>query len=464
MASHSFSGNYMILRPEEMSWWDLFSILCNRDFGHKKMVEFPVGKEENLRRRWLIFISLLGQKVLQIMAKPMLWFGSVFEMGLNILSNEVVVPERSSEMFLSVVGNLDKRVQLDKNINHGDTRYYAMLCAMASKLSYENKAVVETTVRDCWKMQLLGYYDFYNEFQRKCTTQGFMFHDKTADPDVIVIAFRGTELFDADAWCTDIDISWFELHSMGKIHGGFMKALGLLTGRGWPEEIEQDDDRPLAYYIIREKLRQLLKTNNKTKFVLTGHSLGGALAILFPAVLALHKETFLLKRLEGVYTFGQPRVGDEEFKKFMEKQLHDYGIKYLRFVYGHDLIPRLPSDDSTFLFKHFGTCIYYNSSYEGKIVEEQPYEAYKSPSAVITRILNAFWELIRSFIIPYTKGPDFSESWLLKLVRFAGLALPTLAAHNPHDYVNVTRLGSDDLYLKLQEQYSQNVSSIREST
>lgn len=66
--------------------------------------------------------------------------------------DEVVVPERSSEMFLSVVGNLDKRVQLDKNINHGDTRYCAMLCAMASKLSYENKAVVETTVRDCWKV------------------------------------------------------------------------------------------------------------------------------------------------------------------------------------------------------------------------------------------------------------------------------------------------------------------------
>lgn len=87
MASHSFSGNYMILRPEEMSWWDPFSILCNRDFGHKKMVEFPVGKEENLTPRWLIFISLLGQKVLQIMAKPMLWFGSVFEMGLNILSS-----------------------------------------------------------------------------------------------------------------------------------------------------------------------------------------------------------------------------------------------------------------------------------------------------------------------------------------------------------------------------------------
>lgn len=99
-----------------------------------------------------------------------------------------------------------------------------------------------------------------------------------------------------------------------------------------------------------------------------------------------------------------------------------------------------------------------------QIVEEQPYEDYKTPSAVITRILNAFSELIRSFVIPYTKGPDFSESWLLKLVRFAGLALPTLAAHNPHDYVNVTRLGSDDLYLKLQEQYSQNVSSIREST
>lgn len=207
------------------------------------------------------------------------------------------------------------------------------------------------------------------DFQRKFTTQGFIFHDKTADPDLVIVAFRGTELFDADAWCTDIDISWYELPGMGKIHGGFMKALGLLVNQGWRKEIEpqETDEYPVAYYIIREKLRTLLNENSRTKFILTGHSLGGALAILFPAILALHEETLLLKRLEGVYTFGQPRVGDVEFKKFMNKQMDKYDFKYLRFVYCNDIIPRLPSDDSTFLFKHFGTCLYFNSCYQGKV-------------------------------------------------------------------------------------------------
>jgi hypothetical protein len=95
--------------------------------------------------------------------------------------------------------------------------------------------------------------------------------------------------------------------------------------------------------------------------------MGGAIATLFPAVLAMHKETWLLERLEGVYTFGQPRVGDGEFKRFMESQMQKHKFKYVRFVYCNDVITRLPIDDSTFLFKHFGTCVYYNSCYYGKV-------------------------------------------------------------------------------------------------
>lgn len=195
-----------------------------------------------------------------------------------------------------------------------------------------------------------------------------MLHDINGDPDMIIVTFRGTELFDADAWCTDFDISWYEFPGIGKIHGGFMKALGLQRKSGWPKEITEDEDRPVAYYAIRSKLRKLLKDNMKTKFILTGHSLGGALAVLFTAVLALHGEEDLLQRLEGIYTFGQPRLGDAEFQNFMEGELEKYGIKYLRFVYCNDMIPRLPTDDSTFLFKHFGTCLYFNSCYRGKVI------------------------------------------------------------------------------------------------
>jgi hypothetical protein len=60
---------------------------------------------------------------------------------------------------------------------------------------------------------------------------------------------------------------------------------------------------------------------------------------------------FLQEKLRGVYTFGQPMVGHEDFAKTAGK---DFGDKLFRHVQGKDLAPRLPPR-STGPFAHFGT-------------------------------------------------------------------------------------------------------------
>ena len=60
-----------------------------------------------------------------------------------------------------------------------------------------------------------------NEFQEKNPTQAFIFHDKSKDHDTYVVVLRRTEPRDVDVWCSDVNVSWFELPSLGRIHGSF---------------------------------------------------------------------------------------------------------------------------------------------------------------------------------------------------------------------------------------------------
>lgn len=296
------------------------------------------------------------------------------------------------------------------------------------------------------------------DFQQQHSTHAFMFSDvKASDSELIVVAFRGTEPFDAAQWCTDVDFSWYEIPGVGKVHGGFVKALGLQMNRSLPKELEQSGTRPpYAYYVLRDKLREQLRRNDKARFLVTGHSLGGALAILFPAILALHEEEWLLERLEGVYTFGQPRVGNDKFGEFVEKHLRKR--RYLRYVYGNDIVPRIPYDDSALLFKHFGTCIYFNSLYRGKVTKEEPNKNYFSLWTVVPKYMNAGWELVRSFLIGCMEGPQYKEGWFLRFFRVFALVIPGLTPHAPQDYVNCTRLGSSIAGFDVIQEYNNDKS------
>ncbi|KAJ4718921.1 Lipase [Melia azedarach] len=379
--------DFLSLHPEEAGLFDVFLLLFSSDLKKRNFIESPQELEfriTELFQRWVIFVSIVTQKVLISLRTPLAKLGCAIEMWLNLLSSnggllkllinilrgKLVLPDTSSPTFTSILGNIDTRFELDPKIEPNNRRYYASLSLMAAKLAYENKPFIETTIKDLWHMESLGFEDFWNDYQKRYTTQAFMLKDTRSKPNVIVVAFRGTSPFDADDWSTDFDISWFPIASVGKVHGGFMKALGLPKDSGWLKKIDIDKsigDRPFAYYRIKQKLKELLNINKGAKFIVTGHSLGGALAILFASVLVLHEEKLLLERLEGVYTFGQPRVGDRQFGQFMTEKLKEYNGKYWRYVYSNDIVPRLPYDGRTLLFKHFGSCLYFNSFYKGKV-------------------------------------------------------------------------------------------------
>ncbi|EEF52390.1 uncharacterized LOC8278856 [Ricinus communis] len=453
----NFCYNKLLLDPKEASFFDLIYLLFSSDIKSRRFVECPEEQELiDFSNRWLIFISVLAQKIFVYIRDPLAEIGHAIETWLNLVSNNggvfllffkflkgnEVRTDRSSPSFRSLIGNLDQRVEMDKSIQPGNRKYNSALALMAAKLSYENQAFVRSIVTDHWNMEFLGFYNFWNEHQKLPSTQAFMLHDKKTDPNLIVVAFRGTDPFDANAWLIDVDLSWYELQGIGKIHRGFMQALGLQKD-GWPNEIApSSDDHLYAYYELRRVLKDILNKNGNAKFIVTGHSLGGALAILFVGVLAMHKEAWLLDRMEGVYTFGQPRVGDRQFGRFMEDKLKEYDVRYLRYVYCNDLVPRLPYDDSALLYKHFGPCLYYNSFYHGKVLREEPNKNYFNLLWVIPKNLNACWELIRSFIIPFVGGREYREGWFMKVFRLVGLLIPGLSAHSPQDYNNATRLGS----------------------
>jgi hypothetical protein len=137
----------------------------------------------------------------------------------------------------------------------------------------------------------------------------------------IIISFRGTQDFDnveedlAVELVADGDLQ-------GKVHEGFLTSFN----RIW------------------EKLLPCIDARRHRVWV-TGHSLGGALAAI-AAVRAARREG---ANVDGLFTFGQPRVGSAAYTASL-------GIDSYRWVNHLDLVPALPP---RFMgYSHFGKEFY----------------------------------------------------------------------------------------------------------
>lgn len=140
-----------------------------------------------------------------------------------------------------------------------------------------------------------------------------------ASPEAVIIAFRGTDsAYDwlvTDAW-TDLESFTDFPFDYRRVHRGFRNALGAVANK------------------IDDALKDP-KATGKPRWI-TGHSLGGALAVLLAA-----RQTLLQGHaVQGVYTFGQPRVGNWSFVRAIRKALD---TRYFRILRVGDPTPHLPS-------------------------------------------------------------------------------------------------------------------------
>lgn len=83
-----FADSYMLLKPEKAGFFDLLRVLIFRNISQRKFVESHADGDlnETLGHRWLIFISILAQRLLQLVAKPLSLFGTCVELLINLIS------------------------------------------------------------------------------------------------------------------------------------------------------------------------------------------------------------------------------------------------------------------------------------------------------------------------------------------------------------------------------------------
>ncbi len=199
--------------------------------------------------------------------------------------------------------------------------------ATCARLAYRDPAGIEAGLRR-EGFELDGQHPFFED--RETDTQGFVVGDRGK----IIVAFRGSEKKLRD-WQTNFSFArekWTKAKPLGAVHDGFADA----------------------FYRIRpqllERIEALRDRNQPVWF--TGHSLGGALAVMAATTLELHDEKV---RFAGLYTFGQPRVGDFAFARTFNRHFRN---RAWRIVNNNDVVPRVPLESMG--FSHAGQLKYFD--------------------------------------------------------------------------------------------------------
>lgn len=145
--------------------------------------------------------------------------------------------------------------------------------------------------------------------------------------DAVFVVFQGTQT--KLDWLANLIVRFKRKAEFGSYHTGFITV------------------SELSFPSVGKHLISVIKENPNRKVVLTGHSLGGAMATMYAHIL---KQKYPSVSIESLITFGQPRCGNFKFTEY----LNSLNLNYKRFVNTGDYIADVPVPFLKGLWSHAG--------------------------------------------------------------------------------------------------------------
>jgi hypothetical protein len=266
-----------------------------------------------------------------------------------------------------------------------------------SQLAYEDENEKTDSILRTWGLLRLA------SFRRPVTsvlplavTRGFVAEGR----GFVFVAFAGTDPLAAADWAIDLD----HTHNVEGVHRGFAKA----TEAAWAQ--------------ISETLAGL--GSPPRKFLITGHSLGAALAALFAQ--RMTKTMGIVP--EGIYTFGMPRIGSARFAHQFNQEL---GKRTYRLVHGDDIVARVPP--SNLGYRHVGRPLLAqrNERFNAALLSIDPTDAPQFADKIFARLEGGLAELPQKSVRTDSRGDA--------LGLLSQLLPPAIGDHLPSRYWRALR-------------------------
>lgn len=271
----------------------------------------------------------------------------------------------------------------------------ALFCAKASSAIYGSTDDPSGNELSEAALSPLGFTDFawidlQTVFQDVCAFVA-------SSPDYNLLVFRGTKIpqnWMTDLACTPARFDWIftAAPALGEIHAGFGHCLA--DG-------------------LKDIITDLSSRDQSKRLLVTGHSLGGALAALAPVCFSVMNTN--IRPVGAIYTFGQPRIGLHSFCNTYSQMLTN---KLVRFVNKQDLVPRVPlrgwdySDEGTMIhFDSMGTPTIQSEEWQGFL-------------ARTLQSFGDFWEIMSH--IGVDVGDHSMAGYLALIQQNQGTLLPLL--------------------------------------